>query len=45
MSAKPEMVSDITQLRVNSNPATALPELLIVAEMRFEGTEHKINYG
>ncbi len=35
---RPGMTSDITQLRINSDPATAFPELLIVAEIEPGGT-------
>ena len=38
MLVRPEMVSVTTQVRVNSDPATLLPELLTVAEMGSEGT-------
>ena len=40
------MVSDTVQVRVNSDPATVLPELLIVAEMRLgsEGTANNMAY-
>ena len=38
MLVRPEMVSLMTQVRVNSDPATLLPELLTVAEMGSEGT-------
>ena len=33
MLVRPEMVSVTTQVRVNSDPATLLPELLTIAEM------------
>ena len=38
MATRPEISSDIVQFKVNSNPATLMPELLIVAEMGSEGT-------
>ena len=38
MAARPEISSDTVQVRVNSDPATLLPELLTVAEMGSEGT-------
>ena len=38
MATSPEISSDTVQVRVNSDPATLLPELLTVAEMGSEGT-------
>ena len=38
MATRPEISSDIVQVRVKSDPATLLPELLTVAEMGSEGT-------
>ena len=38
MAKRPEISSDMVQVRVNSDPAASLPELLTVAEMGSEGT-------
>ena len=38
MATRPVISSDIVQVRMNSDPATLLPELLITAEMGSEGT-------
>ena len=38
MLVRPEMISDTVQVRLNSDPATGLPDWLIVAEMAFSGT-------
>ena len=38
IAERPEIVSDIMQVRENDDPATLLPVWLTTAEMRFEGT-------
>ena len=38
MLVRPEITSDITQVRLNSDPATLLPDLLTMAVMGSEGT-------
>ena len=35
MSVRPEMTSDTVQVRLNSDPATGLPDWLMVTEMAF----------
>ena len=52
MLVRPEMVSLTTQVRVNSDPATLLPELLTIVEMGSEGTRgrpghpiHNVQWG
>ena len=42
MATRPEISLDTVQVRVNSDPATLLPELLTVAEMGSEGTANNI---
>ena len=42
MAARPEMTLCMIQIRVNSDPATWLPEILTVAEMGTEGTAGKM---
>ena len=44
MKARPVMSSDTVQVRINTDPATLLPELLIVAEMGSEGTAVNMVY-
>ena len=38
MSVRPEMTSDRVQIRLNSDPATGLPDRLMEIEMAFSGT-------
>ena len=38
MLVRPEMTSDTVQVRLNSDPATGLPDRLIEAEITFSGT-------
>ena len=38
MLVRPEIASDVTQVRVNSDPATVLPDLLTAAVMGSAGT-------
>ena len=38
MSVKPEMASDTVQVRLNSDPATGLPDRLMETKMAFSGT-------
>ena len=38
MSVRPGMTSDTMQVRLNSDPATGLPDRLMVTEMAFSGT-------
>ena len=38
MLVRPEMSSDTVQVRLNSDPATGLPDWLMEAEMTFSGT-------
>ena len=44
MKVRPVISSDTVQVRMNSDPATLLPELLIVAEMGSEGTAVNMVY-
>ena len=38
MVVRPEMTSDTVQVRLNSDPATGLPDRLMVTEIVFSGT-------
>ena len=38
MLIRPEMTSDTVQVRLNSDPATGLPDRLMETEMAFSGT-------
>ena len=38
MSVRPEISSDIIQVRLNSDPATRLPDILMSVEMAGDGT-------
>ena len=38
MSVRPEMTSDTVQVRLNSDPATGLPDWLMETEMTLSGT-------
>ena len=38
MLVRPEMTSDTVQVRLNSDPATGLPDWLMETEMAFSGT-------
>ena len=38
MLVRPEMTSDTVQVRLNSDPATGIPDWLMVTEMTFSGT-------
>ena len=44
MLVRPDMASVITQFRVNSDPATGLPERVTLKERGSGGTAHAVNY-